>query len=65
MLQAIGTSMRGRQPEFVLCQFEGFFYMTSGNYRLIFSLRIIIVWGSGLTLVKNISAMNFQVWPHY
>ena len=40
MLQAIGTSMRGRQPEFVLCQFEGFFYMTSGNYRFIFSLRI-------------------------
>ena len=36
MLQAIGTSMRGRQPEFVLCQFEGFFYMTSGNYRFIY-----------------------------
>lgn len=50
MLQAIGTSMRGRQPEFVLCQFEGFFYMTSGNYRFIyFSFYNALIFWSDLT----------------
>ena len=31
MVGMVGTSMRGRDIEYGLCQFEGFIYMTTGK----------------------------------
>ena len=37
----IGTSLHGRDVQHQLCQFEGFFYMTSGNIRTSFVTNIV------------------------
>ena len=33
MVGMVGTSMRGRDIEYGLCQFEGFIYMTTGKFN--------------------------------
>jgi len=39
ILQIIGTSLSGRKPENILCQFEGLFYMTVGEYKYLYLLK--------------------------